>query len=210
MRGRPRGGWTSGQHHWSTTAAWLGGPLEELDPAAAKVDLVRRWLERFGPGTVADLAWWTGWPLGATRAALAALDTEEVELDDGATGLVLADDVDEVTAPEPWVALLPGLDPTPMGWKDRDWYLGPHKGQVFDRNGNVGPTIWADGRIVGSWAQRKDGDIATRLLEDVGREAAAAVDAAAARLQAAIGDVRFTPRFPAPLDKALATSKGAA
>jgi hypothetical protein len=203
VRGRPRGGWTSGQHRWSATEHWLGGPLEELDPAEAKVDLARRWLGRFGPATVADLAWWTGWTLGATRAALAALDTEEVQLDDGTIGLVLRDDVDEVAPPDPWVALLPGLDPTPMGWKERAWYLGPHRAQVIDRNGNIGPTVWADGRIVGGWAQRKDGEIVTHLLDDLGREQAEAVTAAAARLERAIGDVRFTPRFPAPLDKAL-------
>jgi hypothetical protein len=208
VRGRPRGGWTSGQHRWSTTAHWLGAPLDDLDPADAKAELARQWLARFGPGTVADVAWWTGWTLGATRAALAHLDTEEVQLDDGSIGLVLADDVDEVTAPDPWVALLPGLDPTPMGWKERGWYLGPHKAEVFDRNGNVGPTVWADGRIVGGWAQRKDGEIVTRLLEDLGRERAAAVGEAADRLQAAIGDVRFTPRFPAPLDKALVGAGG--
>ena len=26
--------------------------------------------------------------------------------------------------PRPWAALLPTLDPTTMGWKERDWYLG--------------------------------------------------------------------------------------
>lgn len=202
VRGRPKGRWTSGQHRWSTMAHWLGAPLEELDPAAAKVALARRWLERFGPGTVADLKWWTGWTLGATRTALAGLDTAEVDLD-GTPGLVLADDLDEVAAPEPWVALLPGLDPTTMGWAARDWYLGPHKPVVFDRNGNAGPTVWADGRIVGGWAQRKDGRIATRLLEPLGKRQAAAVDAEARRLEAALGDVRVSPRFPTPIDKDL-------
>ena len=73
--------------------------------------------------------------------------------------------------PEPWVALLPGLDPTTMGWKRRDWYLPPgHVPLLFDRNGNAGPAVWVDGRIVGGWVQRRNGEIATRLLDDVGRE----------------------------------------
>ena len=38
------------------------------------------------------------------------------------------------------LALLPGLDVTTMGWFDRDWYLGEHAKQVFDRTGNAGPT----------------------------------------------------------------------
>ena len=45
------------------------------------------------------------------------------------------------------------------GLDARDWYLGPHRPALFDRNGNAGPTIWVDGRIVGGWAQRSDGEI---------------------------------------------------
>ena len=58
-----------------------------------------------------------------------------------------------------------------MGWKQRAWYLDPEVGAaVFDRNGNGGPTVWVDGRIVGGWVQRRDGTIAVRLLTDVGAE----------------------------------------
>ena len=202
VRGRPRGSWTGATHRWATTARWLGGPLEELDTDAARAELVRRWLARFGPGTVADVRWWTGWTLGATRQALAALDTVEVDLD-GEPGVVLAEDEDPAPAVEPWVALLPGLDPTTMGWKQRDWYLGPHKAQVFDTAGNGGPTVWVDGRIAGAWAQRKDGRVVTHLLEDLPRARRAQVDAEAARLQALLDEIRVLPRFPAPLDKAL-------
>jgi hypothetical protein len=203
VRGRPRGRWTSSQHQWSPMDRWLGGPLPALDPAEAKVALARRWLERFGPGTVGDLKWWTGWTLGATRAALAALDTEPVDLD-GEEGLVLAGDAEPTPAPEPWAALLPGLDPTAMGWTARAWYLpDAYRPHVMDRSGNIGPTVWVDGRVVGGWAQRKDGEVVVQLLEDVGRERTVLVGHAVRRLQQALGDLRVTPRFPAPLDKQL-------
>jgi hypothetical protein len=146
--------------------------------------------------------WWTGWTLGATRAAIAELDTVEVDLD-GEPGLVLAEDEAPVAKPKPWVALLPGLDPTQMGWKGRAWYLGPHKTRVFDTAGNVGPTVWMDGRIVGGWAQRKDGSIVTKLLEEVPAARAKHVDRAAAALEELIRKVPSIPRFPAPLDKEL-------
>src|SRR5690606_34010734 len=71
----------------------------------------------------------------------------------------------------PWAALLPALDPTPMGWKARDWFLGPHGERVFDAVGNAGPTVWVDGRVVGGWAIRDDATVAFRLFEDVGRHA---------------------------------------
>lgn len=97
------------------------------------------------------------------------------------------------------------LDPAEarVQWQARAWYLGGHKAQVFDTNGNAGPTIWADGRIVGGWAQRKDGEVVTRLLEDLGRDQTAQVDAAAAQLQILLGDLRVSPRFPTPIDREL-------
>lgn len=202
VRARPRGRWTSSQHRWALLEPWLGGPLAAIPAAEAQAEIARRWLDRFGPGTVADLKWWTGWTLGATRAALASLDTEEVLLEDGTAALLLAGD-DAPVATEPWVALLPGLDPTTMGWQARGWYLGEHKPHVFDTNGNAGPTVWVDGRIVGGWAQRKTGEVVVRLLEPLPRARTREIERAAIALQGVIGDLRVTPRFPTPVDRAL-------
>ena len=90
-----------------------------------------------------------------------------------------------------------------MGWKTRDWYLGPHKDALFDLSGNAGPTIWVDGRIVGGWAMRADGEVVTKLLEDVGREASRAIDAEVGRLTEWLKKARVVPRFPTPLQKEL-------
>jgi hypothetical protein len=202
VRARPKGTWISSQWRWAPMETWLPGGLADRPVESARVDLVRMWLRAFGPATVADLKWWTGWPLGQVRQALTAIDPVEVDLD-GATGVVLPDDEAPVGDPEPWIALLPALDATPMGWAERSWYLGPHAGRLFDRNGNVGPTIWCDGRIVGGWAQRRDGEVVVALLEDVGVEAAAAVATAAAGLTAWIGPIRVMPRFRTPLEREL-------
>jgi hypothetical protein len=202
VRGRPRGSWTSSQFRWAVMEKWLPGGVPELPTQAAQVELVRGWLAAFGPGTVADLRWWTGLTAGEVRRALAAVGPVEVELD-GSTGLVLPDDLEPVPAPGPWAALLPALDPTAMGWSGRAWYLGEHGPALFDRSGNVGPTVWWQGRIVGGWAQRKDGEIALRLLEDVGADAVAAIQAQADRLRGWFGPVRVTPRFRTPLEREL-------
>jgi hypothetical protein len=63
--------------------------------------------------------------------------------------------------------------------------------------------VWWDGRIVGGWAQRSSGEIVFRLLEDVGRDVAVAVEANAGRLTEWIGSVRVTPRFRTPLEREL-------
>ncbi len=211
VRTRPLGTWTSSLNRWATLETWLGdrpAPPAPADAEEAAVALARRWLASFGPGTFADLKWWTGWPAGRLRRALAQLEPVEVALDGGATGLVLADDLAPTSAPDPWVAVLPGLDPTVMGWFERDWFLGPHRDQLFDRTGNAGPTIWCDGRVVGGWAQRRDGEVVHQLLEDVGADAAAAIEAELAGLAAWAGAVRLTPRFRTPLERRL-TAAGA-
>ena len=202
IRGRPRGSWTSSQYRWSPLEVWLPGGMAEWPTAAAQAELARRWLAAFGPGTAADLRWWTGLTARQVRTALAQLGPVEVDLD-GTTGFVLPDDLEPVPAGEPWAALLPALDPTPMGWSERGRFLGDHAPVLFDRSGNVGPTVWWDGRIIGGWAQRKEGEIVFRLLEDVGAESVAAVDAAAELLGAWLGKVHVTPRFRTPLEREL-------
>lgn len=203
VRGRPRGSWLSTQYRWAPAEAWLpAGGRTAWDAASARAELVRRWLGRFGPGTLADLKWWTGLTVGEVKRALAAVRPVEVDLG-GTTGFVLAKDADPIAAPEPWVALLPALDPTPMGWTERDWYLGAHRAALFDRSGNIGPTVWCDGRVVGGWAQRKDGEIAVRLLEDVG-DRAKEVTAAAEALADWLGPARFVPKFRTPMERELA------
>ncbi|MBW5483185.1 winged helix DNA-binding domain-containing protein [Streptomyces bambusae] len=211
-RHRPAGSWTSAQFHWSPAR-----PLPELPAPEARAALARHYLERFGPATVDDLKWWTGWTLTDTRKALAATGALAVELDEG-TGYLLPEDSEDVVdaadvaaaearpaAAEPAAALLPSLDPTPMGWRHRDWYLDPeHTKALFDRNGNIGPTVWWDGRVIGAWAQLPDGSIRHHLLHDPGRAARAAVEAEIARLSAFLDGTRVTPCYRTPLERRLA------
>jgi hypothetical protein len=214
VRGRPRGGWTSSQFTWSA-APDQPRPAAALPIPGARAELARRWLQGFGPASRADLQWWTGWTAGQVKQALDQLEIAEVDLD-GTPGILLAADEDAPAAAEPWAALLPALDPTAMGWRDRAWYVGEHAPALFDRSGNIGPTAWWDGRIVGGWAHRKDGEIAVRLLEDIGAEASAAIAAEAQRLREWIvadpktpenprnAKTLITPRFRTPLERELA------
>jgi winged helix DNA-binding protein len=192
IRTRPSGSWTSTQFRWAALTSWHPDVTDHADDVA-RIELARLYLASFGPATAEDLRWWAGLTASQTRAALAGVETVEVE-----GGLLLAGD-EEFAAVEPWAALLPALDPTTMGWKERGWYLGEHRERLFDRNGNAGPTVWADGRVVGGWAQRKTGEVAYEVLDDVGRETTHAIERAAADLETWFGGVRVTPRFPTPL-----------
>ncbi|GAA2609481.1 MULTISPECIES: winged helix DNA-binding domain-containing protein [Streptomyces] len=201
VRGRPLGSWTSSQFRWAPAPEH-----PELDTGVAQAELLRRWLEACGPATEDDLKWWTGWRVTEVRRALAAIGAEAVSLDEG-TGYVVSGDTGPVAGPdEPWAALLPALDPTAMGWQRRDWYLAPELRPVlFDRSGNIGPTVWWNGRVVGGWAQRPDGEIVWRILdgEGVGGGAEAAIGAEAERLASWVGTTRITPRFRTPLEREL-------
>lgn len=182
VRTRPAGTWASTQFRWAAMHRWLPDLPPRPDAAAARAEVARRWLARFGPATPSDLQWWSGWTKGHTSAALAAVGAIEVDTDSGPAVILPGDDA-PTPPPAPWVALLPALDATTMGWKQRDWYLGPHAERVFDTNGNAGPTVWVDGRIAGGWAIRDDGTVAVELLTDVGSEAADRAAAEAARIE---------------------------
>jgi hypothetical protein len=202
IRARPKGTWLSSLYRWAPMNGWVEGGLRDHPTDEARVELVRSWLRCFGPGTPKDIQWWTGWTVAATRQAMAAVGAVEVELDDG-TGFVMPDDLEQTADPGSWIALLPGLDATTMGWAERSWYLGDHGRLLFDTNGNAGPTIWQDGRVVGGWSQRPDGAVVFRLLEDIGRDAERAIEAEAARVHAWLDGSRVIPRFPSPLGREL-------
>jgi hypothetical protein len=207
IRGRPKGTWVSSLYRWAPMARWVEGGLEPWPPERARTELARRWLTTFGPGTVRDLQWWTGWTVARTKAALEGTGAVEVSLVDGAqrsaAGFALPDDVDPTPEPVSWVAFLPALDTTTMAWADRGFYLGDHARALFDRNGNAGPSIWLDGRIVGGWAQRRTGEVVTRQLEDVGREATRRIKAEAGRVEQWLGADRVVPRFRTPTEQEL-------
>lgn len=208
VRGRPRGSWLSSQYRWAPMSRWLDGPLPHIPEVESQAGIVRRWLESFGPGTETDLRWWTGWTQAAVRRALDLVGAVAVELEGGGTGYILPGDDQPVRRVGPWVALLPALDPTTMGWKERHWYLGEHGRLLFDRNGNAGPTIWADGRIVGGWTILGNGEVVTRLLDDIGRDRRAMVEQEAERLTVWLDGIAVVPRFPTPLQREIEGGKG--
>ena len=207
VRGTPTGAWTARQHRWEPIDRWWPDGLAPVNPDQARHDLAQRWLARFGPARVEDLQWWTGWNAKTTRGAIAQVPTEDVDLH-GLPGIALVNpdqDPDDEVPTEPVAALLPALDPTPMGWKDRRWFLGIHPAEVFDRAGNIGPTVWWDGEIVGSWAITPKGDLRWKMIADRGSQAHEAVEQAASRLHARLGDTVITPAIRTPLERSLAT-----
>ncbi len=194
LRAAPTGTWVNGAYRYVLATDWLPGGLGEQEPEPAAATLAAAYLRRFGPVTSTDLQWWAGWTKATTARALAACGAVPVELDEGRGWLALDDE--GAPDPEPWVAALPGLDPTTMGWKERSWYLPPAAVDAFDGNGNAGPTLWVDGRVVGAWAQSKDGRLVTHYFEAVPAPRREELAERLSTLSAVVGGSRFSVRFP--------------
>jgi hypothetical protein len=204
VRSRPLGTWRSSQYQWALAEDWLGGPVDFIGDAEGRSALARRYLATHGPVTMTDLRWWTGWTLTRAREALTDLDVTTVGLDGGAVGIVLTGD----EGPDPGsgggvVALLPSLDSTTMGWKERDWYLGPYGQELFDTAGNAGPTVWADGRVIGGWGQDPAGTVTFGFVEEVNPGIRSAVADEAALLTEWLGGAVVMPRFNSPFGRRL-------
>jgi len=112
----------------------------------------------------------------------------------------------------PYVFFLPDLDPYIMGYRDRRRFLAAeHRAKVFDRAGNAVPTVWANGKVVGAWGQRKacgehprtNGKVIYSLFEPVCDEERVLLADEAQRLQGFLGGEFLPPRFRTPFTRAL-------
>lgn len=202
VRGRNAGHWRISRPMWTAMASWLGEEMTPTESESGYAEVVRHWLWTFGPATEADLVWWLGSTKAAARRALSDVEAVEVMLADGSTGWVLPDDTADLAVPahaEPWVALLPALDPTTMGWRDRAFYLDPeHTPYLFDRAGNAGTTVWMNGRIVGCWVQDDDERVRPIPMEEVSRDARRRLDVEVARLDEFLQGQHITNVFASP------------
>ena len=201
------GSWKQGKSAWARLDRWAPW-LAPADARPAYAALLRAWLAAFGPARVDDFVWWSGLTKRDAKLALEDLGADVVAVEvRGWSGprFALAGPLED-DGPPVGVALLPALDPSAMCWTDRSPFLDPSWSRsLWDNTGNVAPTIWVDGRVVGGWACRPDGTVVARVLDPTAAAHEDAVRDEAALLTAALGGLVVTPRFPTPLTKELAS-----
>lgn len=203
VRTAPVNGWATAEYAWTETDDWLGRPLTGAPLRESAALILSAWLQRYGPATEVDIKWWTGWTVTQMKTALADIEAEAVDVGDGQSGWIAAGDID-VPDLDTSVALLPGLDVTTMGWKERDWYLSEEAAnRTFDRSSNAGPTIWRNGEVVGGWAHRNDGSVAFELYASLTASERRLLDDEIDRFAAFVGTRHVRPRFPARNQKDL-------
>jgi hypothetical protein len=137
-------------HRWSDVLPDVD--LHRWDQEAAVRELIGRYVQSYGPVTLADIAWWTGLTKQCCRAALDTFDVEEVSVDGWPGPLFRFPDTDAGADPGSDVHALPLLDPYVQGYRDRVRFLDPDRHDfVYDGGGNATATLVRGGRIVGVW-----------------------------------------------------------
>lgn len=156
---------------------WLG-PQKPVEHEAALAELARRYLASHGPATEADLAKWSGLPLGQVRTGLEVIGSELAQLPDGQLRLKATPPGVE-NAPLPPPRLLGAFDPILHGWASRDFLIPRERDRkVVTVNGIFKPTILVDGQVVGTWA-RPQGKVELQPFARLSKNTLAALDAEA-------------------------------
>jgi hypothetical protein len=168
-----------GRSMYALAEEWLGEERPEIDEAAARTHLARRYLAAFGPASVEDLVAYVGrgpGGIGVWRDAVAALGDELVTMTDERRRTLH----DLETCPRPgaqtpapprllarWDSLLLSHAP-----KQRDRVIADQvRPAVFSKNADVLPTFLVDGMVAGTWElSRADGSPAIEL-QPFGRQA---------------------------------------
>ena len=123
-------------------------PVPAVDPELALATLARRYLAGYGPATAADLAWWSGLPLGTARRALAALGWVETAGD----LLALPGTLDTPPPPAPPALLLAAFDTTMLGYRTRAPLVAPDDDRrILPGGGMLRPAVLIDGIAAGTW-----------------------------------------------------------
>jgi Winged helix DNA-binding domain len=132
-------------------ADWLGAELDPIaDRGPALAELARRYLRSHAPAGPADLAAWSGLPLGDARAGFAGLASDElVELTfrGRPSWRLRRGGARPVDVP---LALLPAFDEWLLGWGDRSTVLEPAHTATVVHGGIIAPVLLAHGQVIGA------------------------------------------------------------
>lgn len=159
----------------------------EIEPDAARKELLRRYLRVMGPGTPDGFSAWAGLKPAAARTAFDALQTElvEVETPVGPGWILEADEAGfrSPPDPEPSVRLLPSGDTWYLCWgRDRDIVVpdAAHQAQLWT------PRVWPGAvlvgtEVVGTWRRSKRA-VVVEAWQDLGEDVRDDIEAEAAGL----------------------------
>ncbi len=132
------GTWRSDRFLYARWQDWVQSPPpDEMDEATAMRQLAERYVAAYGPVTVDDVKWWTGWTKTQTLEVTDGLD---LSLQGTAIGYLEG------------VRLLPVWDVLMVAYRNRDRLFDPsYSPLTHDRFGNATSVVLDMGRVVGQW-----------------------------------------------------------
>ncbi|MDO8055593.1 MAG: crosslink repair DNA glycosylase YcaQ family protein, partial [Candidatus Hermodarchaeota archaeon] len=155
--------------------------LQQYTEEEASTQLIHRYIALFGPVSVSDIAWWLPTTKTQATTALTTLANELVELEtsEGLKYMTQSDfeTAQTLSLPtDPVIAFLPYEDYLAKAFIDRSWFIEPDlQDRLFPRkarsywptgttptrapaltsginqSGEIRPSIWLNGSIVGRW-----------------------------------------------------------
>jgi uncharacterized protein YcaQ len=173
---------------------WLG-PLPAVEEAEARRELLRRYLNAFGPATLRDFSQWAGLAAPEARAAWDGLAGERVAVSvDGRTASLLRRDLRALATAEPAgdaVRLLPTFDAYLLGHSRKDHLVSAaHYGRVFRKAGWISAVVLRGGVVIGVWSQEERRGrirLEVRPFQALSRRVRESIEGEAARLAGFLG-----------------------
>lgn len=147
----PRDAGPTREQYLVLTEDWVTDAASPADPAA---ELFFRYIASHGPAGARDFAWWTGLPLGVSRAAAEAASDRLVLVEDEPEPLYVAAGArPRASSMAPPVVALPPFEEYYLSYADRTVPCAPEFLTAIgpSMNGIVRPIIVARGEVIGVW-----------------------------------------------------------
>ena len=145
---------------WMSSADYIGPKRNTPDPEECTVELVRKYVERYGPVTREDITYWSFLRKDEVDLALEALkkDLTRERLSSSQEYFSFGEAADEVVEP-PRIIILPEFDSLMMGYKDKSRFLSHTQiKNVFGNFAAVNRTILLDGFVSATWKRKRNRD----------------------------------------------------
>jgi len=142
---------------WMGSADYLAAPRSPPDPEECTVELVRKYIECYGPVTREDIVYWSFLRKDQVDTALDSLknDLTKENLHSSEEYFSFGQDSGEAVE-TPRVTILPEFDSLMMGYKDKSRFLSYDRiKDVFGSFGAVNRTILLDGFVAATWKRKK-------------------------------------------------------
>jgi hypothetical protein len=139
---------------------WLG-EAPPFDRDAALAELARVYIGAFAPAADRDFAYWSGLPLRDVRSGLESIANEIEEVDVGGDTMLAPRGSTPRLPHKGQVRMLGNFDTYLLGWKDRRFSVDEeHEAHVKEGGGGwIRPVVVEDGRVIGGWRSRRQGDV---------------------------------------------------